>query len=137
MLIGNVGKHPEVRYIENGVCTAQVSLATTTKGYVLPNGTQIPDRTEWHNLLFWRRSAEIVEKYVRKGDKLFVEGELRTRNYTDKQGLTRYITEIWVSNMEMLTPKGQREEAEGAPSVAPQQPIASQPMPERPTEAPF
>lgn len=137
MLIGNVGKHPEVRYIENGVCTAQVSLATTTKGYVLPNGTQIPDRTEWHNLLFWRRSAEIVEKYVRKGDKLFVEGELRTRNYTDKQGLTRYITEIWVSNMEMLTPKGQREEAESASSVAPQQPIAPQPMPERPTEAPF
>lgn len=142
MLIGNVGKNPEIRYIENGVCTAQVSLATTTKGYTLPNGTQIPDRTEWHNLLFWRRSAEIVEKYVRKGDKLFVEGELRTRNYTDKQGLTRYITEIWVSNMEMLTPKGQREEAEAAPSVvpqqaAPQQTAVPQQMPERPTEAPF
>lgn len=137
MLIGNVGKNPEIRYIENGVCTAQVSLATTTKGYVLPNGTQIPDRTEWHNLLFWRRSAEIVEKYVRKGDKLFVEGELRTRSYTDKQGLTRYITEIWVNNMEMLTPKGQREEAEAAPAVAPQQPAPSQQMPERPTEVPF
>lgn len=129
MLIGNVGKNPEVRYIENSVCTAQLSLATTTKGYTLPNGTQIPDRTEWHNLLFWRRPAEIVEKYVRKGDKLFVEGELRTRSYTDKQGLTRYVTEVWVSNMEMLTPKGMRE-AETAAAPA-------SPAPERPTEAPF
>ena len=105
MLIGNVGKDPEVRYVENGVCTARVSLATKTSGYTLPNGTQVPDRTEWHNLLFWRKIAEVVDRYVHKGDKLYVEGELKTRNYTDNQGIVRYITEIWVNNMEMLTPK--------------------------------
>lgn len=107
MLIGNVGKDPEVRYVDNGVCTAKVALATNTPGYTLPNGTQVPDRAEWHNLLFWRRLAEVVERYVRKGDKLYVEGELRTRNYTDHQGIVRYVTEIWVNNMEMLTPKSQ------------------------------
>lgn len=105
MLIGNVGKDPEVRYIEQGVCTAQVNLATTTRGYTLPNGTQVPERAEWHRLLFWRGLAETVEKYVHKGDKLYVEGQLRTRSYTDRQGITRYVTEIWVDQMEMLTPR--------------------------------
>lgn len=105
MLIGNVGKEPEIRYIDNGVCTAQISLATSTPGYTLQNGTQVPERTEWHRILLWRRLAEVVEKYVHTGDKLYVEGELRTRSYTDKKGITHYITEIWANNMEMLTPK--------------------------------
>ena len=126
MLIGKVGKDPEIRYIDNGVCTAKVVLATNTPGYTLPNGTQVPDRAEWHNLLFWRKIAEVVERYVRKGDKLYVEGELRTRNYTDHQGIVRYITEIWVNNMEMLTPKSQSSTAN-----APSTPDASK------TEAPF
>lgn len=59
-------------------------------------------RTEWHRVMLWRRLAEIVERYVRKGDKLFVEGQLRTRTYTDKSGHTRYITEVWADNMELL-----------------------------------
>lgn len=105
MLIGNVGKDPEVRYIDNGVATATLSLATNTPGYTLPNGTQVPERTEWHRILLWRRLAEIVERYVHSGDKLYIEGQLRTRTYTDKQGKTRYVTEIWADNMEMLTPK--------------------------------
>ncbi len=132
MLIGNVGKDPEIRYVDNGVCTAKVSLATTTQGYTLPNGTQVPERAEWHHLLFWRRTAEIVERYVRKGDKLYVEGELRTRNYTDHQGIVRYVTEIWVSQMEMLTPKTQREEEQTTVSSTPSSNDAS-----RPTSAPF
>lgn len=107
MLIGNVGKEPEIRYLEGGICTAQVRLATSTPGYTLPNGTQVPERTEWHNLLFWRKVAEVVERYVHTGDKLYVEGELRTRSYTDKRGIERYITEIWVKEMEMLSPKPQ------------------------------
>ena len=105
MLIGNVGKDPEVRYIDNGVATATLSLATNTPGYTLPNGTQVPERTEWHRVLLWRRLAEIVERYVHSGDKLYIEGQLRTRTYTDKQGKTRYVTEIWADNMEMLTAK--------------------------------
>lgn len=128
MLIGNVGKEPEIRYVDNGVCTAKLSLATTTRGYTLPNGTQIPERAEWHHLLFWRGLAEVVEKYVHKGDKLFVEGELRTRNYTDHQGITRYITEVWVNNMEMLTSKTTHSAATSPPSNS---------TPTRPTEAPF
>ena len=72
MLIGNVGKDPEIRYVDQGVCTAQVALATTTRGYTLPNGTQVPEKAEWHRLLFWRGLAETVEKYVHKGDKLYV-----------------------------------------------------------------
>lgn len=109
MLIGNVGKEPDVRYIDNGVATASLVLATNTPGYTLPNGTQVPERTEWHNVLLWRRMAEIVERYVHKGDKLYIEGQLRTRSYTDKQGRTRYITEVWADNMEMLTPRSQSQ----------------------------
>lgn len=105
MLIGNVGKEPDVRYLESGVATATFTLATTTPGYTLPNGTQVPERAEWHNILLWRRLAEITEKYVHKGDKLYVEGQLRTRNYTDKKGVTRYVTEIWAEKLELLTPK--------------------------------
>lgn len=107
MLIGNVGKDPDIRYVDQGVCTAQIRLATSTPGYTLQNGTQVPERTEWHTILLWRRLAEIVERYVHKGDKLYVEGELRYRNYTDKKGTTHYITEIWASNFEMLTPRSQ------------------------------
>lgn len=109
MLIGNVGKDPEVRYVDAGVCTAKLSLATSTRGYTLPNGTQVPDRTEWHSLLFWRAQAEYVERYVRKGDKLYVEGELRTRNYTDHRGIVRYVTEVWVNNLELLVSKQKSE----------------------------
>lgn len=117
MLIGNVGKEPNIRYIDNGVCTATFPLATTTRGYTLDNGTQVPDRTEWHNIVMWRRLAEIVEKYVHKGDKLYIEGELRTRSYDDRRGTTHHITEIWAREMEMLTPK-----ARTAPTSAPSTP---------------
>lgn len=105
MLIGNVGTDPEVRYVDQGVAVARFSFATTEKGYTLPNGTQVPDRTDWHNVLLWRRLAEIVEQYVHKGDKLYLEGRLRYSTYDDKQGQRKYVTEIWVDNMEMLTPK--------------------------------
>lgn len=112
MLIGNVGKEPEVRYVEEGVPTAVLSLATSTRGYTLPNGTVVPDRTEWHRVLLWRKLAEVVEKYVHTGDKLYIEGEIRTRSYTDKQGRTHNITEIWANNMEMLSSKPQTQQQE-------------------------
>lgn len=107
MLIGNVGKDPEIRYTDMGVCTASLSLATTTPGYTLQNGTQVPERTEWHRIMLWQGPARICEQYVRKGDKLFIEGQLRTRSYTDKKGITRYITEVWADNIEMLSPRQQ------------------------------
>lgn len=120
ILIGNVGQDPKVTYYDGGNCVAQLSLATTEKGYTLQNGTQVPDRTDWHNLVFRNRLGEIVDKYVHKGDKLYVEGKIRTRSYDDQKGIQRYITEIFVDNMEMLSPRGTA--APGA--AAPQQNMA-------------
>lgn len=117
MLIGNVGKDPDVRYLDRGVAVATVVLATTERGYKLQNGTEVPERTEWHNIIFWRGLAETVEKYVHKGDKLFVEGKIRTRSYDDQNGVKRYITEIFADNMEMLTPRS----ASSAPVATPVQ----------------
>lgn len=105
MLIGNVGVDPEIRYVDQGVAVARVRLATTERGYTLPNGTQVPDRTDWHTILLWRKLAEIVEKYVHKGDKLYIEGRIRYTTWDDKQGQRHNATEIWADNMELLTPK--------------------------------
>ena len=110
MLIGNVGKEPEVKYVDAGVCVASVLLATTERAYKLKDGTEVPGRTEWHNIILWRGLAEGVEKYVHKGDKLFIEGQIRTRSYDDRNGMKRYVTEIWADSMEMLTPKMKSEE---------------------------
>ena len=105
MLIGNVGKEPDVRYYEQDQAVAQLPLATTERGYTLQNGTQVPDHTDWHNLVFYRGLAKVVEQYVHKGDKLYVEGRIRYRSYDDQKGQRRYVTEIYVDNMEMLTPR--------------------------------
>ena len=105
MLIGNVGRDPDVCYVDQGQAVARIVLATTERGYTLQNGTQVPDRTEWHNIIFWRKLAEIVERYVHKGDKLYVEGRIHYASYDDKQGKRQYYTEVWADNMELLTPK--------------------------------
>ena len=118
MLIGNVGKDPEVKYVEQGVAVARLSLATTERGYALPNGTQVPDRTDWHNVILWRRLAEVVEKYVHKGDKLYVEGAIRYRNYDDQNGVKRYVTEIFVDSFEMLSSRGQQKQQDVSAQAA-------------------
>ena len=110
MLIGNVGRDPEVKYVDAGVCVASVRLATTERGYTLQNGTEVPERTEWHNVVLWRKLAEVVEKYVHKGDKLFIEGQIHTRTYDDQNGIRRTVTEIWAESLEMLSPKTQTPE---------------------------
>ena len=114
ILIGNVGQDPRVKYFDTGSAVATFPLATTDRGYTLQNGTQIPERTEWHNIVASNRLAEIVDKYVHKGDKLYLEGKIRTRSYSDQSGAMRYITEIYVDNMEMLTPKGAGQGADTA-----------------------
>lgn len=103
ILIGNVGREPNVRYIDRDVAVASVSLATSDRAYTLPNGTQVPERTEWHNLVFWRGLAQTVEKYVHKGDKLYIEGSIHSRSYDDQNGVHRTVVEIYVDNMEMLS----------------------------------
>ena len=123
MLIGNVGAEPQVRYLDTGICVAQLRLATTERGYSLPNGTQVPDRTEWHSVVFWRKLGETVEKFVHKGDKLYVEGKIQSRTYDDRQGIRHQIVEIMADNMEMLSP---RREGSPAASGSTQQPVANQ-----------
>lgn len=108
MLIGNVGAEPEVRYYEADQAVATVRLATNERGYLLPNGTRVPDRTDWHNLVFYRRLAKVVEQYVHKGDKLYVDGRLQYRRYDDKRGIEHTVAEIVVDTMEMLSgPRGE------------------------------
>lgn len=121
MLIGNVGQDPTVRYLDTGICVASVRLATTERGYTLENGTSVPDRTEWHTVIFWRRLGEIVEKYVHKGDKMYVEGKIQTRTYDDRQGVRRQVVEIMADNMELLSPRSTQDSAPAtsAASTAP------------------
>lgn len=109
MLIGNVGKEPEVRYYDQDMAVAQVILATTERGYTLKNGTQVPDHTDWHTILLYRGLAKIVERYVHKGDKLYIEGKIRYRSYDDNRGMRKNVTEILAENMELLTPKSAQQ----------------------------
>ncbi len=125
ILVGNVGKDPEVRYFDNGSCVANFPLATTDRGYTAANGTQVPERTEWHTIVLWRKLAETAEKYVKKGSKLYVEGKIHTRSYDDATGVKRYITEIWCDTLELLD----RKEAGTAAPVNETQAPASQPIP--------
>lgn len=107
ILLGNVGKEPDIRDV-NGVKVAQFTLATSEKGFTRKDGTQVPDKTEWHNIVCWRGLAEIVEKYVQKGAKLYIEGKITTRSWDDQQGQKRYITEVVADNIEMLGGSPQR-----------------------------
>ena len=135
MLIGNVGVEPEVRYYEADQAVAQVRLATTERGYTLPNGTQVPEHTDWHNLVFYRNLAKVVEKYVHKGDKLYVEGRIRYRHYDDQRGQRRFVTEILVENMEILTPP--KQQAPGTQTPEPQPAPAPQESEIDPDNLPF
>ena len=105
MLIGNVGKEPEVRYYDRDQAYATLRLATKERGYTLQNGTQVPDRTDWHTIRLWNNLAKVVGRYVHTGDKLYIEGRIRYVSYDDKKGQRHYITEIYAENLELLSPK--------------------------------
>lgn len=107
ILIGNVGKDPVIRDAA-GTKVAQFTLATTKKGYTLTNGTVVPDRTEWHNIVGWKGLAELAEKWIKKGSSLYVEGEIRTRSY-DADGGKKYITEIVADNIQLLGKKPENQ----------------------------
>lgn len=100
ILVGNVGKDPEVRHLDSGVAVANFPLATS-ENYTAKNGDKVTT-TEWHNIVLWRGLAEVAEKYVTKGKQLYIEGRIRTRSYDDKDGNKRYITEIYGDTMQML-----------------------------------
>lgn len=101
ILIGNVGADPEVRYLDRGVAIATFNLATTERGYVMQNGTQVPDVTEWHSIVLWRNLAEWAQQYVKKSMKVYVEGKLKTRTW-EKDGQIRRKTEVIVENIQIL-----------------------------------
>ncbi len=101
ILIGNVGNDPEVRYLDRGVCIATFNLATTERGYVMQNGTQVPDVTEWHSIVLWRNLAEWAQQYLRKSMKVYVEGKLKTRSW-EKDGQIRRKTEIVAESIQIL-----------------------------------
>ncbi|WP_159521811.1 single-stranded DNA-binding protein [Sunxiuqinia indica] len=100
ILVGNVGRDPEVRYLDKDVAVANFPLATS-ESYTAKNGEKVTS-TEWHNIVIWRGLAKVVEQYVKKGDRLYIEGRIRTRSWEDKEGNKRYTTEIYGDNMEML-----------------------------------
>jgi len=140
ILIGNVGADPDVKYLEGGVAVANLRLATTER-YRNKNGENV-DQTEWHNIVLWRGLAEIVEKYVRKGMRLYIEGRIRTRSWDDQNGNKRYTTEIWADNMQMLSYRQEGDNSGNAPRSysapghsAPAAPAASAEAPMAPDDS--
>ena len=147
MLIGNVGRDPEVRYLDGngsssqGRKVASFTLATSER-YRDRNG-ELRENTEWHNIVAWGQSAEVVEKYVKKGTQLYIEGRIRTRSWTDQAGVKKYTTEINVDNLQLL---GRREASEGgyqqggyqapAPQQNSYQAPAPAPVPQQSYQAP-
>jgi len=100
MLIGNVGKDPEIRHLESGTAVANITLATTER-YKDRNG-ELQEQTEWHNVVLWRGLADVTERFVRKGSQIFIEGKIRSRSWEDQSGQKRYTTEIVADNMQLL-----------------------------------
>lgn len=121
ILIGNVGKDPDIRYFDNNAAVANFPLATSERGYTLANGTVVPERTEWHNVVVRRDLVPFVEKWVKKGSGLYVEGKIRTRNYDDTAGNKRYVTEIYADRIEFYA-TGSRPEGAGTATTT-QQPV--------------
>jgi single-strand DNA-binding protein len=103
-LIGNLGKDPELRYTSSGVAVATFSMATSESWKDPEGNTQ--ERTQWHSIVAWRKLAEIVGEYLKKGSKIYLEGRLQYRNYDDKNGVKRYVTEIVMDEMVMLDSRG-------------------------------
>ncbi|MCC6690765.1 MAG: single-stranded DNA-binding protein [Bacteroidia bacterium] len=122
ILVGNLGKDPEVRYLEGGVAVANFSLATS-ESYKDKNGNKV-ESTEWHNIVMWRGLAEVAEKRLKKGMQIYIEGKLRTRSWEDKEKNKRYTTEIVADNMIMLGRKENNSAGIQQPT-APSNPIAS------------
>lgn len=135
ILLGNLGKEPEIKQFENGKI-ASFTLATTKKGYTTKSGISIPDKTEWHNIVVFAGLAEVAEKYLHKGSKVYVEGEIRYRVFESQNGEKKYLTDIYCDTLEMCdkaqttaqpsnAPVAQPQTAYNAPQAQVTQPISS------------
>jgi len=129
ILVGNVGKDPEVRHLEGGISVAKFTLATS-ETYKNKSGEQVKN-TEWHNIVAWRSLAELAEKYIRKGSQIYVEGKITNRQYDDKEGNKRYINEIVADNIRLL---GRKEDSSYPASTNGSARPQSEPMPVHPPE---
>ena len=118
ILIGNLGKDPDVRHLENGATVANFPIATSENYKDRKTGEKV-SQTEWHNIVVWRGLADITERYLKKGDKVYIEGKLRTRSWQDQDGNTKYTTEVVADNLTML---GKSSDNSTAP---PSQPAAA------------
>lgn len=113
ILVGNLGKDPELRYTSSGVAVATFSIATN-ESWKDPDGN-LQERTQWHNIVAWRKLAEICGEYLKKGGKIYAEGRLQHRNYDDKNGVKRYVTEVVLDEMVMLDSRGGNQSFEKTP----------------------
>ncbi|MBR3887221.1 MAG: single-stranded DNA-binding protein [Alistipes sp.] len=126
ILVGNVGLDPEIRTTESGVKVARVRLATTERIYNRQTN-ESSDYTEWHTITLWRGLADVVDRYVRKGSQLYIEGRLRTREWTDKDNIKRYTTEIMADDMKLLGRRSDNQQGQQGGYSQPQQGGYSQP----------
>jgi single-strand DNA-binding protein len=134
ILIGNLGQDPELRYTSSGVAVASFSMATSESWKDQDGNVQ--EKTQWHKLVAWRKLAEIVGEYLKKGSKVYVEGRIQYRSYDDKNGVKRDVTEIVVDQMLMLDSKGAGN-AGGASAGAPSQPQTEDVGPDKADDLPF
>ncbi len=146
ILVGNVGADPEVRALESNVKVARIRLATTER-YTDRQTNEVKEQTEWHTITLWRNLADVADKYVRKGSQLYIEGSLRTREWTDKDNQKHYTTEVVANDMKLLgrrpeqqsqgvAPQPVQQPVAPQPSVAPQQPSVTLPS-DNPDDLPF
>lgn len=144
ILVGNVGLDPEVRTTESGVKMARIRMATTER-YTDRQTNETKELTEWHTVILWRNLANVVDQYVKKGSQLYIEGRLRTREWTDKDNIKRYTTEIMADEMKLLGRRSDGQQSTTATQqggysqpVQPVQPVAVNPVPqEDPDDLPF
>lgn len=119
-LIGNIGQEPRVQQLQGGNKCATFSMATSEPAYTLQNGTQVPERTEWHNVVAWGWLADIVEQYLPKGTQVYVEGKMRTRKYKGNDNIERYVTEVVAEQIILLRDSTRQRQAQNNGSVSPQ-----------------
>ena len=143
LLIGNVGKDPEIRHLESGTSVASFTLATSER--YRDRGGELRENTEWHNIVAWRQLADLAANYIKKGTQIFVEGTIRTRSWDDQTGAKRYTTEIMANSIQLLGRRGDNPAADGAPAPAAAAPAqrpapsysAPRPEPAHPQSAPM
>lgn len=123
ILLGNVGREPDIRRMDDGTVCASFPLATSERGYRKRTGEEVPEKTEWHNIVAWQGVAERIERQVHKGSLVYLEGKLRTRQWTDPNNVRHYVTEIFVDQFELLKSPTQ------GPAAPEEKPVTDEPQP--------